>query len=800
MAAVRPSHGPPTPDKEAAAGTKKNTAFLDSMEEEMRRVSEHLERREQRLGLRKGRWGTGEIVNGYSFSEGSGAEAGARRSRRRINHYSRQLRPSDEDRSSESPDPRTPSPGPRSAPPVHPSRSFFSEQLPVSGTESATLGRASPAERRTPDRWGSRESQQDDPELMKLKDEDTPAHVVNRPPRPASSSPLRKFKSPPPPVAPKPKSRRSPGPPSPQLHASSEPFRRRAVSAPPRRPRSAGERDKEDRVTPNKEEGDKESPQVEPQVVEQAAMEEDSLLLDSAPTPVPEVVPEPSPSSPPLTPEPSELMVVHQHLRAKSSTPERSSSSSADSSSTLSLTLSPTPGCLEVGEARAKEAASPGIIEISGNFSFGKRRTPDRRGERSVSPIAEEAETREPEESQPTVDEVAEKVEITREEVELPNTGNTLLDATMEGEGQEGEEGEGEGPGETEEYEEAGGDSPCEEEAEVLAEVGEGSLADHLTEETATPPLPQTALAVLSSPETGRVTADPQGPEIKSLPKMSPGAGRRSGPSPGQRRRRSQEELQLMVRDLQLQLREREEEAGRQRRAAERDATEKEQQIGRLTRETQKLEREKWELLKRARDGAERSLSLRTQLDLKESLLRSLQADLGRTRDELISVKSANTSLRALLGELRAPKPSKDVGVQASLGGGTLRRNNSMELAVHGLAQPASTTHLERGIDFRASTTNLDRGTHHRVSNCSAMSEGWPGAALEQQRNSGRWEREQSVTSISSSLFGGGSREGTPTQTPQPGKKMKKKRGPLFGKLRKSVGKRGSTPTIIGED
>ena len=77
-----------------ATDPKRRSDFLDTMEEEMRRVSEHLERRERRLGLKGRRSMAGEIVNGYSFSEGSGAEAGARR--RRINHYPRQLRPSEE--------------------------------------------------------------------------------------------------------------------------------------------------------------------------------------------------------------------------------------------------------------------------------------------------------------------------------------------------------------------------------------------------------------------------------------------------------------------------------------------------------------------------------------------------------------------------------------------------------------------------------------------------------------------------------------------------------------------------------
>ncbi|CAI8024130.1 Kazrin-A [Geodia barretti] len=294
--------------------------------------------------------------------------------------------------------------------------------------------------------------------------------------------------------------------------------------------------------------------------------------------------------------------------------------------------------------------------------------------------------------------------------------------------------------------------------------------------------------------EPGReLTLDPQGLEVKTLPLMSPARGQKV--SPGQQRRN--QELALAVKELQLQLREKEEEMGRQRRTAEREAREREEQVDRLEREAQRWEKEKWELLKRARDGAERALHLQTQLGVKETQLRSLQADLGRTRDEMMSVKSANTSLRALLSELRAPKPTKEVGVQASLGPGTLRRNTSMELAVQELPRPSSSD-MERGVDFRASTTNLDRGVNHRISNCSAMSEGWSMTQGAWDRSSERWGREQSVTSVTSSVYERGSREGTPTQSPNSSQRgKKKKRGPLFGKLRKSAGKRGSTPTIL---
>ena len=825
-----------------AADPKRRSDFLDTMEEEMRRVSEHLERRERRLGL-KGRR-SGEIMNGYSFSEGSGAEAGARR--RRINRYPRQLRNSEDRSSSGSPDTRSPSPGlgRRSAPPAP---SLFCEQLPANNRKTEEPETASPAAR---ERWGSSESQRHDPDLMKLKKSGHEA-AGNRSQRAASSSPLRKLKSPPPPVAPKPKSRHSPGPPGP---------RPRAASAPP------SQRPKHRRGDNTVNEGEmcepSETAQVSaspPAVEEEAVMKDMTEILESEPTPVP--LPDHSPS-PTLTPEPSEPLIIHQQQWEDSVAPD---------------TLSPAPSTsLEVKETRERNVTvSPGIIEISGSFSFDKRRTADRRVERSVSPIAEETEAREKEGG--VVDEVVEWVEP-------PDVESALLEAMMEG-GEREKEGKGEGEGkeegeeeveekmEVERQEEGEGEVGREEErvveeklgeegeeegegeqVGVAEEVGEGELevevehgtnpmtvtecepleceeggndmveegfpgdwtqrGAHMTTTTDIPLHspdvdPQTGPVVddptsdLQRPPVEDLTSDPQGPEIKSLPLMLPAAGRRGGSSPSQRPRRSHEEVSLMVHELQLQLREKEEELGRQRRAAERDAKEREELVSRLTKESQKLERERWELLKRARDGAERSLSLRTQLDLKENQLRSLQADLSRTRDEMMSVKSANTSLRALLSELRAPKPSKDVGVQVSIEGGTLRRNHSMELAVQELARRPSSDTFERDIDFRASTTNLDRGTHHRISSCSTMSEGWPMTqgswerhSAHWERHSAHWEREQSMASIASSQH---SREGTPTHSPHPMKKFKKKRGPLLGKLRKSTGKRGSTPTILGE-
>ena len=49
--------------------------------------------------------------------------------------------------------------------------------------------------------------------------------------------------------------------------------------------------------------------------------------------------------------------------------------------------------------------------------------------------------------------------------------------------------------------------------------------------------------------------------------------------------------------------------------------------------ETEALEREKWDMLKRARDSAERSVALRHQLDARDARIRDLEAELVRLRN-----------------------------------------------------------------------------------------------------------------------------------------------------------------------
>ncbi len=142
------------------------------------------------------------------------------------------------------------------------------------------------------------------------------------------------------------------------------------------------------------------------------------------------------------------------------------------------------------------------------------------------------------------------------------------------------------------------------------------------------------------------------------------------------------EKVASMLKDVQTKLREKDGEIKKLKEHHEKTIRDKNDQIKKQAKDNKKIEREKWELLKRARDAAERALHLRTQLDLKEGTIRGIQSELDRTKDELFSVKSANTSLRALLSELRAPrKAGVEVGVQVDSGTATLKRNKSMELA-----------------------------------------------------------------------------------------------------------------------
>lgn len=246
------------------------------------------------------------------------------------------------------------------------------------------------------------------------------------------------------------------------------------------------------------------------------------------------------------------------------------------------------------------------------------------------------------------------------------------------------------------------------------------------------------------------------------------------------------ESVALLVKELRIKLREKEEDLARLERQKQRECKERDDAVKKLTREAKKVEREKWELLKRARDAAERSLYLRTQLDTKEGSLHSVQGELDRTRDELMSVKSANTSLRALLSDLRVAHPSVDVGVQVDLGGGggggtggSMHRRRSIELAFAqgGLSQEEQEARFERAEENRMSSSSL--GLH------------WP---------SDRWENRSDRMSMESPGLHDYSREeGLSVGNHQPlgsrESRKSRKRGQLLGKLRKTS-LRGSKTSI----
>lgn len=121
---------------------------------------------------------------------------------------------------------------------------------------------------------------------------------------------------------------------------------------------------------------------------------------------------------------------------------------------------------------------------------------------------------------------------------------------------------------------------------------------------------------------------------------------------------------QQLIEKLEKKLKEKEQEMKDIRVQYARELRSKEEKMKKLTKDNNRIEKEKWELLKRAREAAERSVNLRTKLDLHESTLRTSQGELERASDELAAVKSANTSLRLLVNELRAPKDKMHAAVQ----------------------------------------------------------------------------------------------------------------------------------------
>ena len=104
----------------------------------------------------------------------------------------------------------------------------------------------------------------------------------------------------------------------------------------------------------------------------------------------------------------------------------------------------------------------------------------------------------------------------------------------------------------------------------------------------------------------------------------------------------SDRHLSRVIEQLQIQLREKEKDIDSLQTQHLMELKVREERIKKLSRQNARLEREKWDLLKRAREAAERSVSLRTKMDLQDGSLRSMQVEMDRTRDEMSSVKAAN--------------------------------------------------------------------------------------------------------------------------------------------------------------
>lgn len=273
---------------------------------------------------------------------------------------------------------------------------------------------------------------------------------------------------------------------------------------------------------------------------------------------------------------------------------------------------------------------------------------------------------------------------------------------------------------------------------------------------------PETSHKGAVSRESSTPTEELDTPEVKSIPLMRGGPGRNT-----HRHIEGETSLQNPT-ERRLPRHERGQVEGEPEPAHwQRELRERDEQLKKMSKENHRLEREKWELLRRARDAAERSLSLRTQLDMKEGALRAVQSELERARNELLSVKSANSSLRALLSDLRAPRSSVDVGVQVEPDG-AFRCSPGFETTPN----PAGMDEADGGGG------EFERGSQTRVST-STMGDGWS-------------DRLDWTSGVDTSSYSELSRDNTPMPTPTGERRSKKKKTSVFGRMRRSTGKRGS--------
>ena len=122
-----------------------------------------------------------------------------------------------------------------------------------------------------------------------------------------------------------------------------------------------------------------------------------------------------------------------------------------------------------------------------------------------------------------------------------------------------------------------------------------------------------------------------------------------------------------IINDLKEQLREKEKAMTLLQERMHVEVKVREERIKKVLKQHTRLEKEKWDLLKKAREAAERSVNLRTKLELNETQLRSSIVELDRVNDELSSVKAANKSLRLMVSDLRNKAPIVEATTQTEV-------------------------------------------------------------------------------------------------------------------------------------
>lgn len=224
--------------------------------------------------------------------------------------------------------------------------------------------------------------------------------------------------------------------------------------------------------------------------------------------------------------------------------------------------------------------------------------------------------------------------------------------------------------------------------------------------------------------------------------------------SPIQSRSHKEAELEELVGRLKAQLRHKHREKLEADEIYRKELRVHEERIKKLNKDNARLEREKWELLRRAREAAERSVNLRTKLDLHDSALRSTQQELQCANDELSAVRSANNSLRLLVTDLRTPTPKSDIGIQVEL---------------VPISPPSIPLEPRRdSITPHSFAESESGGALRRLSVDLVTSDDWEGTSLDSSQAD--------------------SRDGTPTATPQMDRRGREKRSmqKFLSKFRRS--------------